>query len=541
MFPLKRSLIALSAVALAACGSDNSVNPVAELVDGNEAAITTGGTLIGTYDLLVGQSVKINPKSTTRTNRLRWSTSNSGVATVNSQGTVTARASGSATVQVSGTGVLENYAIAVKAPTAPTVTSFSLQPKTGITLQPGQTRQFQPTATWSDGKQYALSVTYTAAGGTISSNGLFTAGNAAGTFAVVASCLCGAVDTAFVTVDQLTKLTISPKSVSLNAGATQQFTVAANWATGSTTLPPVTWSADAGSVTQTGLYTAPATAGTYRVVVAHTGGAARDTAVVTVSGGSVVPPSGGTSASCPNEPSGYTLYGDVTLASLTAPTGFTFWGDNKSLVTDNIIGSAATVLAWRKPAGTTAGAIGFFATQNFAVRPRAVFSCVVFRRSPNYVEQPSGTKFIYPFVANAASNDRPFQVGMLPVDSTTSGKFRWMIEMYSGDAIQRMRPSNINNTILENGKWYRLEFLAISNTPGGQNSVIRWWTSEWNGSGWSAPVLNGDYNNARFAADGTGAWVSWDYNMYYGGSDGPATPADQFIYLHRARISVSGN
>jgi hypothetical protein len=292
MFPLKRACIALAGIALAACGNDRSVNPIAEIADGSVAAITSGGTLVAQYSLLVGQSVKINPKTTTRTNRLRWSTSNSNVASVSSRGTVTARASGSATVQVSGTGVLENYAITVTAPAAPTVTRFSLQPKTGVSLTSGQSQQFAASATWSDGMQYPITVSYTATGGTISGTGLFTAGNLAGTFMVVATCACTSpaiADTALVSVvvPQLTSLTVSPKTASVAAGATQQFGVTASWSTGATTVPPVTWTATGGTVSTTGLYTAPATAGTYRVIVAHTNGTVRDTATVTVSGTSV--------------------------------------------------------------------------------------------------------------------------------------------------------------------------------------------------------------------------------------------------------------
>jgi len=184
MFPLKRACIALAGIALAACGDDRSVNPIAEFVDGSSAAITTGGTLVAQYSLQVGQSLKINPKTTTRTNRLKWSSSNSTVASVNSTGTVTARTSGNATVQVSGNGVLENYAVTVTAATvtaatAPKVTSFSLQPKTGISLTSGQSQQFAASATWSDGMQYPITVSYTATGGTISGTGLFTAGRSA--------------------------------------------------------------------------------------------------------------------------------------------------------------------------------------------------------------------------------------------------------------------------------------------------------------------------------------------------------------------------
>ena len=299
MYPQKRSfavatLVAASLAALTACGEDRSVNPVSEFVDGTAGAITTASMISGEYNLQVGQSVRIVPQSTSRTSRLKWSSTNSSVATVNSQGTVTARAAGSATVTVSGSRVLESYAVGVAAPAA-TLTNFSLLPGTTVSVTAGQSQQFSTTQSWSDGATRTSGVTYTATGGTINSSGLFTAGNLAGTFMVIASCTCvtpAVADTTVVTVNavaQLTKLTISPKTVSLNAGAGQQFTVTANWSTGATTVPPVTWSATGGTVSSTGGYMSPTTAGTYRVIVAHTGGTMRDTALVTVTGSTPAP------------------------------------------------------------------------------------------------------------------------------------------------------------------------------------------------------------------------------------------------------------
>ncbi|MBL0937527.1 MAG: Ig-like domain-containing protein [Gemmatimonadaceae bacterium] len=541
-----KTTAAITLVLVGACSPDQSVTSSLDLAEVSSARSSSNyasATLSGEVNLLVGSSTKLTVRTSSRSRgSVKWTSSNSNAASVNSTGTVTGRAAGSTYVTASGFAVDETYLVTVTP--AFRLTGFAVSPMTGTALAPAQTRQFSTTQTWSDGQTRNYGVTYTATGGTISSSGLFTAGNVAGSFMVIANCLCGALDTAFVTVElpaQLTRVTVSPKTVSLTAGATQQFAASALWSTGATTLPPVTWSATAGSVTSAGLYTAPATAGTYRVILAHTGGTARDTAVVTVTATTtpppVPPPSG--SVACPNEPSGYQQYADGALSSLLAPTGFSYWGENKSVVNDATAPGGSSVLAWRKPAGTAAGQLGYFNTLDLTSAPRAVYSCIVFKRSENYVEHPSGTKFIYPFVSTASGYQRPFQFAMLPVDGTTSGKFQWMIEMFSGDRVSGLRPSNMANAPMSNGKWYRLEFLAVSNTVGGQNSVLRWWTSEWNGSGWNAPVLNGSYSDVMMTATGSGHWTSWDYNMYYGGSGGTPIPSDQFIYMSRARVSVS--
>src|SRR5207248_474390 len=56
-------------------------------------------------------------------------------------------------------------------------------------------------------------------------------------------------------------LSLSPTFVSLSAGGTQQFTATVSGATNTA----VTWSASGGSISSSGLYTAPSTAGTYSV------------------------------------------------------------------------------------------------------------------------------------------------------------------------------------------------------------------------------------------------------------------------------------
>jgi hypothetical protein len=176
---------------------------------------------------------------------------------------------------------------------AATVTAFSISPR-AASLATGGTQQFGTSATWSDGGSRSVPVTYTANGGTISSSGLFTAGSAVGTFAVIASCGCGRADTAAIQVTSasvtLTSLMIAPRTVSLVAGGTQLFVASALWSNGTTTLPALSWNASGGAVTA-GSYTAGTTPGTYRVVVS--GGGRADTATVMVTSlppqGSVIP------------------------------------------------------------------------------------------------------------------------------------------------------------------------------------------------------------------------------------------------------------
>lgn len=277
-------------IALAACEEPVSVSPVVR------AAINApaGSAMVlpaNTLSMRVGDShaLELSP-GLRRSRNIDWSSSSNSVAAVNASGTVRAFQVGSAVITASGTFGEQQFPVLVEvAAPEPTVLVLSLSPVSGAALAPGETRQYTPTAYWSDGVSRPVNVTYSASGGSITTDGLYTAGPVAGSFVVFATCVCGLIASRAVEINgsgaQLQRLTVSPKMVVLAQGATQQFVVAANWSTGATDVPPVTWSTSGGSVSSSGRYTAPGVNGTYRVIVAHTGGTVRDTAMVTVSNG----------------------------------------------------------------------------------------------------------------------------------------------------------------------------------------------------------------------------------------------------------------
>lgn len=174
---------------------------------------------------------------------------------------------------------------------APTVTRVILSPASA-TVPVGGTQQFSTSAIWSDGVSRPVAVTYTATGGNISVGGLYTAGQIAGSFMVIASCSCGKADSSDVTVTvgpsgaTLVALSLTPASVTLAPGAQQQFAVSGQWSNGGTTPPQVVYSATGGTISSGGLFTAPASTGLYRVIARHATGTLADTSDVTVQSGS---------------------------------------------------------------------------------------------------------------------------------------------------------------------------------------------------------------------------------------------------------------
>lgn len=182
-------------------------------------------------------------------------------------------------------GLADTSAVTLTAPVA-TLTGIALTPATAA-LNTGASQQFALSATWSDGSTTVPPVEYTATGGTVTAGGLYTAGGAAGTFRVIARHIAtGLADTSNITLTAapptLNAISLTPASVSVNTGATQQFSLSATWSDGSSTVPPVEYSATGGSISGSGLYTAGATPGAFRAIARHVSSGRADTSTITV-------------------------------------------------------------------------------------------------------------------------------------------------------------------------------------------------------------------------------------------------------------------
>src|SRR5262249_37756842 len=162
----------------------------------------------------------------------------------------------------------------------------------------------------------APAVSYSANGTNAAKNSTATFGAAGSyTFQVTIRDAGGLTVTSSVVVSvvqTLTSIVVSPVSVSLALGATQQFSASAKDQFGATmtTQPAFTWTlvSGLGTLTSTGLYTAPA-GSTTASIRASAGGKTSNTATVTVTG-SNTPPTVATPASA-------TLNASKTSASLS--------------------------------------------------------------------------------------------------------------------------------------------------------------------------------------------------------------------------------
>ncbi|MFN0178718.1 MAG: beta strand repeat-containing protein [Gemmatimonadales bacterium] len=167
-------------------------------------------------------------------------------------------------------------------------TSLTLSPPS-VALTPGASHRFSATAKTNSNRVVSVSINWQATGGTITTNGTYTAGAAVGTYRVIATQSGGSLaDTSVVVISTptatLTGLTLTPGAATLASGEKAQFLVVGTWSDGSAASPAVTWSATGGSVTAQGDYSAGSVPGAYRVIARHVASGKADTAAVTVTG-----------------------------------------------------------------------------------------------------------------------------------------------------------------------------------------------------------------------------------------------------------------
>jgi hypothetical protein len=171
-----------------------------------------------------------------------------------------------------------------------------------VTVQPGGTRTFSAKGYRPSGRSAVIGVTWSATGGEIDGGGRYTAGETGGTYEVIATNTAGTLaDTALVTIPEaasvpppvpappapappaeprLERVVVAPATVAVSVSATRQFLAYGRSSSGDSVTVPVAFRATGGTISSSGLFTAGASQGTFRVIATSSGMA--DTAVVTV-------------------------------------------------------------------------------------------------------------------------------------------------------------------------------------------------------------------------------------------------------------------
>jgi len=206
---------------------------------------------------------------------LEWETA--GGTLDEASGVYTAgREAGTFTVAAKAGGVKAEARVVVT-PAPPVLAELVVTPK-DAKVEAGKTAQFAAVGKDQYGNAIAVKPIWSAEGGTIDENGLFTAGAAGGVITAKSGTI---VATAKATLRVLTKFTITPEKATVIVGETRRFTATGLDQFGEEMDATPEWSAaGGGAIDNDGLYTAGNTAGTVTISVAA--GAFADEARVTV-------------------------------------------------------------------------------------------------------------------------------------------------------------------------------------------------------------------------------------------------------------------
>ncbi|HVZ61658.1 MAG TPA: LamG-like jellyroll fold domain-containing protein [Terriglobales bacterium] len=195
--------------------------------------------------------------------RVTWTTTNGAVS---ASGLYVAPST-TGTYQVKATSVADTTKSATAAVTVtavPPTVQVTVSPTT-TSVQAGASSQFAAAVTGVTDTR----VTWTTTNGAVSASGLYVAPSTTGTYQVKATSVADTTKSATATVTvtaippppQTVSIGLQPGSVTLAPAGQQQLTATV---TGSTNTA-VTWTATGGSVSSSGLYTAPASPGSYTV------------------------------------------------------------------------------------------------------------------------------------------------------------------------------------------------------------------------------------------------------------------------------------
>jgi uncharacterized protein YjdB len=330
------------------------------------------------------------------TTTANWTSSSESVATVKA-GLATAASAGTATLTATISGITGTATLTVT-PAAPTLSSIAVTPAS-VSLIAGATQQFTATGVYSDNSTQDLtsSVTWTsssAAVATINAAGLATAASAGST--TITATDNGASATASLTVTApaatLSSIAVTPASVSLIAGNTQQFTATGTYSDGSTVnlTSAVTWSSSTtavATINAAGLATAASAGST---TITATDGSVSGTASLSVTAPppptlstiAVTPASASIAAGSTQPFTATATYSDGSTSNITSTA--TWASSNNAVATVNASGVAT---------GVSAGSASISATLNGVTGSSALTVTAVTKTVTSIAVTPANPSF----------------------------------------------------------------------------------------------------------------------------------------------------
>ena len=347
----------------------------------------------------------------------------------------------------------------------------------------------------------------------------------------------------------------SPDSVVLAPGGSAQLSVIGRSADGARWSIRPDWTATGGTVTDSGRYTAPATAGVHRVVATRQGDIQTDTTVVVVGDGAgrsdsvgAPAPTPGSSPSaplpaptsvttaCTNEPAGYRRVIDAPWNMLpvrqpeVSSEGFTYF--NEQIPTLSIVqdptapASAPSIVEMRYPQGFVGGfGPSKFATGNLRPNAGNLYVCFWFKVSPNWTTMGhSITKFFY------AKQEGSGLAHAVIAHGQDDHMYLKTLLQYPDDRLNHnLGESFVPANDIGGGGWHKVEVLWEANTPGERNGGFRQWVD--------GQLTGSDQTAYWFLGGLQPYWDSLWFEPTFG-TPYNIVPADQSWYLDQMVVSV---
>jgi hypothetical protein len=256
--------------------------------------------------------------------------------------------------------------------TPPPAVTITASPITA-TITAGQSTTLSATVANASNTGITWSVQEGAAGGSVTSAGVYTAPTTAGNFHVIATSQADGTKTAIVTITVVLPVTVSvsPATVALSVGQSQTFASTVKNASDVTVAWSIQESTGCGAVTTAGVYTAPNTAATCHIVATSNADKSK-TAVASVT---VTAPNPSFTSTAPTAAAEGTVYTYNVVATDPANTAITY------SLTAGPAGAAinGSTLTWTPTSSqsriddsftiTATTAAGGSATQVFSVTP----------------------------------------------------------------------------------------------------------------------------------------------------------------------------
>lgn len=507
-------------------------------VSPSSASLLVGATTQLSVELRDAQGNVLTGRTVT------WSSSATGVATVNSNGVVTGVSSGSATITATSEGRTGTASVAVtSAPTAPgnvtdlavanigsnSVTLSFTEVDDGTGSPASYDVRFAPAPlSWGSAAHVyqgtcSLPVLGTVIGAKRTCTVLGLATSTAYQFQLVSyrgtldvNAVFGALSnvasaTTGTSSAPVASVTLSPSTSTIGVGRTQQFTAVLKDASGNTiTGRPITWSSSntaIATISTSGLVTGLAEGST---TVRATSEGVSGTANVTVTALAA--------STWPNEPSGMTVVRDAPFNLVTA-AGWSQAYNEDNLATIVGDGSAphspSNVLQFRYPQGFVGGTAPATIYSNPGDAKEYFVGLWWKPSNPWHGHSSNINKIMFFFTASWADavvtmhgpNGGPYYVRVVTQGMPSSGTYM---------------TQNVNVVPVVLGKWHRIElYMKYDSYYGAKDGVIKWWVDG---------VLVGHHTGLGFPNDS--GFREFQLSPTWGGLNGSKAQTDYFWYDH---------